>query len=246
LEDLLTSLILLTKIPISKYRNDANPPDITRAQWAFPLVGALVGFITIFVTNSFSYIGLNNIPSSVIGIMAGLLIIGAFHEKGSAVFLNDFKGGINNQQKLEKIKNINLQNYGTLGLIIAILLKVSLVADLLDTPGCFLMIIGSFALGRTSIVILRKFSTVASGDSSVTLIGKSSFQQSLIAIVLGAIWLIPISLSLALISTLVMLLLILGIRSLATKQIGGISEDILGTSVQIVEISTLIIFNLWI
>ena len=244
-EDLLVSLMLLTRFPVAKYRKEQNPPNLTRAQWAFPLVGALVGFITIFIANALNYIGFNETTSSVVGVMTALLVIGAFHENGLAKVLDGFGGGAEKKQKLEIMKEGRLGTYGTLGLIISTLLKVSLITELLNTPGCFLLVMCSFSLGRTSIVILRRSSIVASGETSTTLVGKASFTQTLLAILFGTIWIIPISFSLVLIVTFVMLMLTLGLRFLALRQIGGVSGDVLGASVQIVEISVLAIVNFW-
>ena len=244
-EDFLVSLILLTKIPVSRFRKNQTSPNLTKAQWAFPLVGALVGFIVIFITSAFNSIGLNATTSSSIGIVAGLLVLGAFHENGLANMLDTFTGGFDKKQRLEIMRKSRLATYGTLGLILYIFLKISLISNLLGTPGCFLLVMGAHALGRTSMVFLRKISMGASDKNSDLLFSKASSGQVILSILLGVIWFIPISFSLVIISTCIILMFTLGLRFLASNQIGGISNDVLGASVLIAEILLLTFSNLF-
>jgi adenosylcobinamide-GDP ribazoletransferase len=243
-DDFLVSLILLTKIPVSRFRKNQTTPNLTKAQWAFPLVGALVGFIVILIANALNSMGLNAAASSSIGIVAGLFVVGAFHENGLANMLDIFTGEFDKEQNVKIMKKSRLATYGTLGLIFYTFLKISLISNLLGAPGCILLVVGAHALGRTSMVIIRKFSMAANDKSSNLLFSKASPSQIILSILLGAMWFIPISFSLVIISTCFILIVTLGLRFLASNRIGGISNDVLGASVLIGEISLLTLFNL--
>lgn len=244
-EDVLVSLIFFTIIPISKFRNAESPPNLTRAQWTFPLVGALVGFVTILVASIFNYLGLNATTSAILGIIAGFSLTGFPPEHGLANAIENFGKVAEKKEKIGMMKLNKLGTFGTLGLVILILLKVSLIADLLDSPGCFLSVIAAFSLGRTSIVILRRIAMVASDESHTIFIDKAPFNQTLLAILLGACWLMPLSFILPLIAIAAMLILIFVVRLLSNNQIGGITSNVLGASAQIVEIFLLVILNIW-
>ena len=244
-EDVVVSLIFFTIIPISKFRNTESPSNLTRAQWTFPLVGALVGFVTILVASICNYLGLNATASAILGIIAGISLTGFPPEHGLANAIENFQKVAEKKEKIGMMKRNKLGTFGTLGLIILILLKVSLIADLLDSPGCFLSVIAAFSLGRTSIVILRRIAMVASDESYTIFIDKAPFNQTLLAILLGACWLMPVSFILPLIAIAAILILIFGVRLLSNNQIGGITSDVLGASAQIVEIFLLVIFNIW-
>ena len=244
-EDVLVSLIFFTIIPISKFRNAESPTNLTRAQWTFPLVGALVGFVTILVASIFNYLGLNTTTSATLGIIAGISLTGFSPEHGLANAIEGFGKVTEKPEKIGIIKLNKLRTFGTLGLIILILLKVSLIADLLDSPGCFLSVIAAFSLGRTSIVILRRIAMAASDESYTLFIDRATFKQTLLAILLGAGWLIPINFILPFIAIATMLILTFGVRLLSYNQIGGITGNVLGASIQIVEISLLVILDIW-
>ena len=243
-DDFLVSLMFLTKIPVSRFRKNQVSPNLTKAQWAFPLVGALVGFIVILITTAFNSMGLNAAAASSIGIVTGLLLLGAFHESGLANMLDIFTGELDKEQNVKIMRKNRLATYGTLGLIFYTFLKISLIGNLLGTPSCFLLVVGAYALGRTSMVILRKFSIAADDKSSGLLFSKASHSQVILSILLGAMWLIPISFSLVIISACLILIVTLGLRFVASNRIGGISNDVLGASVLIGEISLLTLFNL--
>ncbi len=244
-EDLVVAVSLLTRIPVSKYRNAKTLPNLTKAQWAFPLVGAFVGLITIFVASSFHTIGLNDTASAVIGIMVSILIVGSFYEYGLSKCLGERWEGLEKKQRIEKTKYSSLDTSNVLWLIILTLLKVSLIEDLLNISGCFLFVMGSFALGRTSMVVVRRISLVSSNAEASILVGKASLSHTLLAILLGGIWIAPMGILLCITAICVMLISSFSIRLVAINQTGGISVGVLAISAQFVEVSTLLIINLW-
>ena len=87
---------------------------------------------------------------------------------------------------------------------------------------------------------------MAASDESYTLfIDRATFKQTLLAILLGAGWLIPINFILPFIAIATMLILTFGVRLLSYNQIGGITGNVLGASIQIVEISLLVVLDIW-
>ncbi|MGJ0486247.1 MAG: adenosylcobinamide-GDP ribazoletransferase [Methylomicrobium sp.] len=94
-----------------------------------PVIGWLVGGIsgTVF------YLAASLWPPTVavvIALIAGIWVTGAFHEDGFADVCDGFGGGYGKQRILEIMKDSAIGVYGTLGLMLLLLLKVGLLGSL--------------------------------------------------------------------------------------------------------------------
>ena len=242
-EDMLVCVIFLTRIPVSKFHIERDVSQLTKAQWGFPIIGAFLGLVIVIVANIFLFFGFNELVSSIAGIIAGLLLVKTFYEEGLANWLDSHRENQEYEQKFEGMKVNSLGVYGTFGLVIATLLKILLISDLLGTPGSFFLIMGTFALGRSSFVILRKISFLDGIDTTTPTVQKASAIQIFFAIFFGLIWVLLVSLSLAILTIFILLLLIVSLNAIATRKAGVVSHNFLGASVQLVEIMLLAMMN---
>ena len=46
-------------LPLLKYKSNSEKPNYTRSQWAFPLVGIFIGFVTVLIVKFSFFLGLN-------------------------------------------------------------------------------------------------------------------------------------------------------------------------------------------
>ena len=243
-EDILVCVIFLTRIPVSKFNIERDVSQLTKAQWGFPLIGALLGLVIVFVANIFLFFGFNDVVSVIAGFIAGLLLVKTFYEEGLVNWLDSHRETQGNGQSFEGMKVNTLGIYGTFGLVIATLLKILLISGLLYSPSSFLLIMAAFALGRSSFVILRKISSLDGIDTPTPAVQKASAIQTFLALFFGVIWLVPVSLSIAILTIFILFLLIISLNAFATRKARVVSYNFLGASVQLVEILLLAMMNI--
>jgi adenosylcobinamide-GDP ribazoletransferase len=121
----------LTRIPVPCIGRDRDEvaDALGRSTIYFPLVGGLVGLGTAAVIVAASYvwpIGL----AVVLGLMWEAWLTGAFHEDAVADFCDAFGGGWTKEETLGILKDSRLGSYGVVGLMLALLCRISALACL--------------------------------------------------------------------------------------------------------------------
>ena len=82
--DLVATIMFFTRIPVNWSFFSNKAPDLTRAVWAFPIAGFLIGILSGSVGDFLINLGLSNFLSCVIAIALSVILTGAFHEDGLA------------------------------------------------------------------------------------------------------------------------------------------------------------------
>lgn len=117
-----------TRIRVPQYVGH-EPGYLDKAAKYFPLVGWIVGGISVLVFLVFS-----RLLSSDIGILAsmiaGLLVTGAFHEDGFADVCDGFGGGWTKEKILIIMKDSRVGAFGVIGLIVMLGSKFLLLREL--------------------------------------------------------------------------------------------------------------------
>ena len=92
LEDISIATIVLTRLPINNIFSINQNIEIHRGQWAYPIVGASIGFFLFLLICVFEGIGINRQVSVLISLSVGILLTGALHEDGVADFFDSLAG----------------------------------------------------------------------------------------------------------------------------------------------------------
>src|SRR6187402_617597 len=128
----LTAVMYFTRINVRKmglYKNipplpdnadvgpSANEPEyLNKAPLYFPLVGWIVGGVSVLV-----YLVFSRLLSSDIGVLAsmvaGILLTGAFHEDGFADVCDGFGGGWTKENILSIMTDSRVGAFGVIGII---------------------------------------------------------------------------------------------------------------------------------
>jgi len=122
-----TALMFLTRLPVGKY-SSGEPLVLAQSVRYFPLVGVIVAFImsgVLLVCNTL-------LPMSVslaMALVAGVLSTGALHEDGLAD-VADSAGAFDLTRKLDIMRDSRVGTYGSLALILCLLLRFVLVWEL--------------------------------------------------------------------------------------------------------------------
>ncbi len=231
----------LTRIPMW-VRIDYTPTLMNQSSVYFPVVGLLLGGL---------YAGLftlieplwNPWVSVILVVGFHLWITGAFHEDGLADSVDALGGGYTVEARLRIMKDSRIGTYGTVALVMALLLKITLLASsgqilllLLLTP-CFSRLTPLFLMHFLSYVSdsdKSKSKPVAETFSRQRLLAATGF-----AVVIGLLFSPWLPMLLPLSAAAIALVGFLWSRQLK-RDLGGYTGDALGASVVLSELALLL------
>ncbi|WP_421695918.1 adenosylcobinamide-GDP ribazoletransferase [Aestuariivirga sp.] len=244
----LTALRFLTRLPVPFVRT-VDPPPLRDSMWMFPVVGMLIGA---FSTAALVLAHLARLPDLFAGLFAlaiAAMLTGAFHEDGLADVADGFGGGATREERLEIMKDSRIGAYGTLTLIITILMRASLLTALLELrPIAILVLVaGAAAFSRALMVDLLWATRPARANGLSVLAGQPGRNTTLLALAIGGIG-AGIGGSLVLSPEAGVLALVAGglalamVRALAMRKIGGQTGDVCGAGQILAETAMLAVY----
>lgn len=147
-----TALMFYTRIPCPK-NIDHNPDYLNKATRYFPLIGWIVGTIS-FVAYYLASLFLETETAVILGIIAGILTTGAFHEDGFADVCDGFGGGWTKERILLIMKDSAIGAYGAIGILLLLVLKFKVISEMIAessmlTPNATLTIFFLFVAAQS-------------------------------------------------------------------------------------------------
>lgn len=237
------ALAFLTRLPVG--RAPITPQDSSWAPALFPVVGAGLGALSFGLLKGFAGFG----PwVAAIAVTASLAYVtGAFHEDGLADTADALGGHVSRERALEILKDSRIGSYGTVALLLALLARVALLANLGTSSLAAVIAYGMLARAVPLwLMTLLPHANPAGGKlkdlQSIPL--SRAYTGTLIALLMtaGLAWYEPhalVRLGLALVAV---TLVALWFARLAIRRLGGITGDVLGASEQIAEVAILMVF----
>jgi len=230
------AFMLLSRLPMGQVEGDR---PMGRTGWAYPLVGAVLGALTGLVYIGLVAAGLPPVAAALTAVAAGMLLTGAMHEDGLADTLDGFGGGRTPARKLEIMKDSRIGTFGVAGLVVAIGLRVSLIAAFPDPAQAVLALVAAGAVSRAGLPAMMAWlpAATASGLGRSAMRGAGRKVAAAAAILglavlvaaQGLAWSVPLAL----------MALLAGLGALFRRQIGGITGDTLGCAQVCAEVLTL-------
>lgn len=149
---LLVAVQFLTRIPVPSFKH-YDPQWLHQSSRHFPAVGLLVGLpcAGVFWLGSLLFTPL---VAAVLSTAFGIKLTGAFHEDGLADSCDGLGGGLTRERTLTIMKDSRLGTYGVLGLVSALLLKISLLASMPIPIAVIALILGHTASRLLCISLL--------------------------------------------------------------------------------------------
>ena len=230
LDDLLAALQLLTRLPVGRFL-PAAAPDLSRCVWAFPVIGLIVGLIGGTAYGVAWFLGVPPFLAGGWTLLVMILVTGAFHEDGLADTADGFGGGTTPERKLEIMRDSRIGTYGTLALVLSLLLRASAIGAIARPGGAISALIVAATVGRSAMILPLLMLDPARPDGMAASLGKPetvTVAVSVAVAALAAIVLLPFGL--ALLVVLLGLGSALAISALAHAQIGGYTGDVLGAT----------------
>ncbi len=226
---------LLTIIPIP-YHFIASDKEFANSCLYYPLVGLFIGFLLLLIAS----LMLQTMPLNIVAVfilIIWVLLSGALHLDGLADCADAWVGGLGNRERsLAIMKDPASGPVAVVALILLLLLKWALIKYLLEQE-LFLILLFTPAIGRLAILILmlttsyvrpsgmaetiiKHFPSIAAKRLSIVVLLVALYFVGLQAVILmlGLLWLIAFQ---------------------ANKRLGGVTGDVYGASVELVEITVL-------
>jgi adenosylcobinamide-GDP ribazoletransferase len=233
---LLGALQFLTRIPIQLPHGIPHARVVPWFPVAGGLIGALVGAVAALAVTV-----LDPTVAAALGVIAGLVVTGAFHEDGLADMADAFGGGWTPEQRLAILKDSRHGTYGVAALVSSILLRVVALASLATPAAMLAGAVAAHALARSAAVGAMVAFPVAVESGLGAGAARSLRPATVAAGIVGGLaiasfvvgwWAGPGAVAA------VVALVVVG--RLAVAKIGGLAGDVLGAIEQVAEGAVLV------
>ncbi|WP_074736406.1 adenosylcobinamide-GDP ribazoletransferase [Ruegeria halocynthiae] len=232
--DIPLALVLLTRLPLPRLPEETFTRQ-SRAAWAFPLAGLIVGALACGT----AWIAIwAQLPAFAIASLIVVMLIattGAMHEDGLADTFDGLWGGFTAERRLEIMKDSHIGTYGVLALLLSQLLRVTAIAALV---GAEMMtgVLAACVFSRSLMPALMTLLKNARHSGLSHSVGAPPISAVLAGLVLAALLALGLLGSLALAPMLFAMISCLIVAKIAKAKIGGQTGDILGATQQVSEI----------
>jgi len=237
MKHLLTAFNLMTTIPLPASK-DWQAGDSGRASVWYPFVGLVIGGLTWLV-----WMGTTRLfPAPVAGILTLVVwvaLTGGLHLDGLADCCDGLLASTTAERRLEIMKDPRLGAFGGIGLLLVLMLKAAILSSL--TPQSAFGIMLAASLARWCILLAGLLPLARPSGMGADF--KAGFRRWFIWA--GAI--VPLGLALflgthGLISLFLGLLAATLVLLLAKSRINGVTGDVFGMTVEMVEVFSLLAF----
>jgi adenosylcobinamide-GDP ribazoletransferase len=228
---------LMTTLPF-KLPDDWSPGDSGRASVWYPFVGLVIGALTWLVWNGALLI-FPALVAGVITLVFWVVLTGGLHLDGLADCCDGLLASVSVERRLEIMKDPHMGAFGVIGLILILFLKAATLASLTPLSSFGILLAASWArwcVLPTGLLPLARASGMGADFAS-------GFQRSFI------FWSAIIPLVIAvLLGWRGILSILAGLGAaglvlwLAKSRIGGVTGDVFGMVIEIVEVVVLLTF----
>ena len=214
--------------------------DLTRAAWAFPVVGVLVGGISGGVLYLAAGQSLHPLLCALIALALQALITGALHEDGLADVADGF-GARDRSRIFEIMRDSRIGSYGVLALVFSIAIRSAALASIPGPGMAWAAMLAAAAMSRGVLPLVMTMVAPARPDGLSHSAGRPPMPIACIALGIGFITLfVCLTVQAAFAAILIGAPLIALVLLWALRRLGGQTGDVLGALQQMTEIAVLI------
>lgn len=238
MKGLFTAMTVLTALPLNRHRA-ASDEDLARSAFFFPVVGFMIGFLLMVITQWLSPI-LSPGPRSAVLLVVSILLTGGLHLDGLADLCDGLAAGGNRERILSVMKDSHVGAFAVMGLVVVLIFKYSLFYEVIMQGRLNAFLIMG-VLSRWAIVMAAALGRYArEAGTARPFIGRIGWRQCIGAtvIAMGLAWFILKGPGLLL--GIVVFLFVLLFNRFLTSKLGGLTGDALGALNEITEILVLL------
>jgi adenosylcobinamide-GDP ribazoletransferase len=233
--DLAAAFQFLTRIPL--HRLPYDPDALSRAAKFFPLVGVVIG-----VLGSVFYLWLlRHLPATIAALLTvalSVLATGGLHEDGLADVADAFGGGWNREEVLSILKDSRIGVFGALAILVSVVLRVLLLANLPLNRFAAYLISGHVLCRWTALPLSYALPSARESSGQGSRIARRISIGSLAVGSLLTVIIVAYSLRWAMWSPIVTSVVVSGASGLYYwRRIGGVTGDCFGATNQLAEIA---------
>jgi len=236
--ELVVAVNYLTRLNLS-LKEEPKPRLIRKSMAWFPVIGALVGIFGAAVDWIMVQIGLPGIVTATFAVISMLWATRAMHEEEFASLANQYGQILDKEQKMGWMREERSIRYGTLVVVLIIIMKIGAIASYADSVVVFQALIAAGCWSRTMMVVTASWLRPLEGDPVADHFQQPPVLRVFVAVALGiAIMFITLGTyggyALAVGAAAALLVSLVG-----AYYVRGYNGPVLGTLQQIVEISVL-------
>ncbi len=231
----LLALQFLTIIPVTR-PFIASDKQLGASAVFYPIVGLLIGALLVLLAY---FIGNMPLPIQAALILTlWVLLTGGLHLDGLADCADAWVGGLGSQQRsLEIMKDPAAGPIAVVILVLVLLLKWTMISYVLEKQAFEVLLITPM-LGRLALLIMMLFTTYVRVDGLgakivANLPNDRAKAVSLLSLLISAYYL-------GILAIAFMLIMLFIIKFHAKKRLGGVTGDVYGAAVELVEVSILL------
>ena len=234
-DELSAAVAFLTRLPVR-----AAEPNLARACWAFPIVGAMVGATGGLVLIGGLLLNLPPLAAALLALLTATAMTGALHEDGLADTA-DGLAGENPGRRLEIMRDSRIGAFGVLALVFSVGLRAAALVAIADAAAGFEALVLAAALSRGILPSLMYAVPLASTSGLAAMVGRPERGPTVVAALIaagGAVALLGPGHGFG--GLLIGALIAALIGLLAKRRLGGYNGDVLGAAQQCAETAVLL------
>jgi len=233
---------LLTRLPLGP----VSDLPLAEASWSFALIGVVVGLLGGLGYALAAWIGLPKLAAALIALLVAALVSGGLHEDGLADTVDGFCGGADRDTKLAIMRDSRIGSFGALALIFSVGLRVAALAAIGQGGRVTAALVAAHAVGRGFLPLALRGLEPARSDGLGAAAGRPepgiAWGAAGIAAVVALFALDFIPGLAALGAAAVAMALA---ASMARRELGGHTGDVLGAMEQVGETVMLLVAASW-
>ena len=238
--DLRVAAAFLTRLPI-RLPEGYRPSDLGGAARMFPVVGLGIGLAAGLIFAAGLHYGLGPLLAAIAAVAAQVAITGALHEDGLGDLADGFGGGATPEKKHENMRDSRI---GTSALVTVVLMldgRIAALEQLDDTFEALGALLAAGAASRAAMVWLMHSLEPVRPDGLGAGAGRPELNNVFIAAAIAAaVALLALEPRLAIAALVGSAIGAFFVATIAKRQIGGQTGDVLGASQQAAELCCLI------
>jgi adenosylcobinamide-GDP ribazoletransferase len=239
------ALAFLTIIPVP---GDPEPPsstDLASARYAFPVIGLLIGLVLAALSAGLDRLSAPPLLAAFLLVAAGVAITGGLHLDGLADTADGLFLPGDSERRLAVMRDPHVGTFGVVALLLSVVGKVATLATLHGRPRALALVTAAIVSRALILVVAGAGRYPRAVGTGKVIVESTTPTDALGAGILTCVVGLAIAGRSGLAAGLIGNMLAIGLTALALRRIGGITGDILGAFVELVELCILVVLAMF-